>query len=527
MRSSTQDQLAGPPVRNDQAGTRRGGGGRTRSLGPSTRRSLRRSLRPGSRTAAIAAIAAIAAVAAVASVTAALAQDGPTRRPSGDSRAVAAPQTALRLGLAQAVALALESDEVLRQASEAILAAESDVTAAASGRLPRLDLAGEWTANLKKPAFFLPPEFGAGFGGATKVEMGRDFSLQGAASLSWNLWTAGRLSAAVGAARELVAASRWRRDAVADAVRYQARAAYLDVLLAAEHVSIATRARSTTSEALRIARAGFAQGTVSEFEVLRARVELANREAPLIQARNARRQAELVLARACGLPTDAVLVLTDSLAAVPPPAPERLLLQAMQERSPELRALHRQVAATEQALALARAGRGPVVQLRGQYAVQAEWDRDLAPGHDERATSASAGVAVSVPVFDGLQSKAEIRGARADLRTAELELERITADRRLAVQQARLQLENAQAALAGRREGVALAEEAYRLAMVRLENGLATPLERLDAELALTDARVQLAVSLHRCNLARAALELAVGADLDSLTAPATEEDSP
>ncbi len=431
----------------------------------------------------------------------------------------------MSLSLARAVELALGSDQVLRQATEAIAAAEADVMAAGAGRLPQLDLAGEWTANLKKPAFFLPPEFGAGFGGATRVEMGRDYGLQGAASLSWNLWTAGRLSAAVGAAREAVAASRWRRDAVADAVRYQTRAAYLDVLLAAERVSIADRARTTTAEALRIARAGFEQGTVSEFEVLRARVELANREAPLIQARNARRQAELALARACGLPAGLALALTDSLAPVPAPAPGPDLLRAMQDRSPELRALRRQVAASEQALSLARAGRGPVVQLRGQYALQAEWDDDLAPGRDERATSASAGVAVSVPIFDGLQSKAEIRGARAGVRTAELELERIAADRRLAVQQARLRLENARAALEGRREGVALAEEAYRLAVVRLEHGLATPLERLDAELALTDARVQLAVSLHQCNLARAALELAVGADLDSLTTHAPEED--
>jgi multidrug efflux system outer membrane protein len=432
----------------------------------------------------------------------------------------------LELSLPGAVERALASDQVLRQASEAVTAAEAAVTAAGAGRLPQLDLAGEWSANLKKPAFFLPPEFGAGFGGATKVEMGRDQALQGAATLSWNLWTAGRLSAAVGAAREVVAASRWQRDAAADAVRYQATAAYLDVLLADARVAIAADARRTTAEALRIAEAGYEQGTVSEFALLRARVELANREAPLIQARNARRQAELTLARTCGLAPEAAVQLTDTLRTVPAPAPTDTLLAAMRRHSPELRALERQVAAARQSVALARAGRGPVVQLRGEYALQAEWDDDLVPDARERAFSASAGVAVSVPIFDGLQSRAEIRGARAELRTAELELERIAADRQLAVRRARLQLENARAALRGRREGVALAAEAYRLAVVRLENGLATPLERLDAELALTDARVQLAESLHQCNLARAALRLAVGTDLDARTTPASPEDA-
>jgi outer membrane protein TolC len=60
---------------------------------------------------------------------------------------------------------------------------------------------------------------------------------------------------------------------------------------------------------------------------------------------------------------------------------------------------------------------------------------------------------------------------------------------------------------------VRLAEEAYRLALVRLQNGLATPLERLDAELAMTTARGQLAAALYSCSLAQAYLELAVGSD--------------
>ena len=430
----------------------------------------------------------------------------------------------ISLPLDRAVALALANDETLAQADAQVKAAAAALGEAGAGRLPQLSLSGEYTANLKKPAFFLPPEFSAGFGGATRVEMGRDWSLAGAASLSLNLWTAGRLGAGVGSARELLEASRWRREAAADAVRYQVVAAYHDALLAAVQEDIAADARATTAEALRITRAGFAEGTESRFALLRAQVELANREAPLIQARNARRQAELALTRACGLAAEVRLALTDSLRAAPAPPDEARLLVAMRDHSPELRALAREVAAAEQAVALARAGRGPVVQLRGRYALQAEWDDGLAPTADERATSATAGLAVSLPIFDGLQSRAEISGAEARARTAELELQRLTRDRRLAVRSARLQLASALAALDGRREGVALAEEAYRLALVRLDNGLATALERLDAELALTAARVQHAESLHRCQIARAALELAVGADLDSLTCVPAEE---
>lgn len=495
-------------------------------------------------------VASPAAVAAAAAMLAAV-SCGPASRVAAAATDAArdAVVAAVALDLPRAVSLALANAELLRQADAMVAAAESDLLAAGSGRLPQLSLGAEWTANLVKPAFFLPPEFSEGFGGATKVEMGRDNSLQGAVSLSWNLWTAGRLAAAVGAARELVAASQWQQAAVADAVRFQATAAYLDALLSAQRVRIAEEAVATTAEALRLARAGNAQGTVSRFELLRAEVELANREAPLLQARNAQRQTELVLARLCGLAPATRLALTDTLAVVagdglgPQNDNERggdeqafdatvveALVAAMRARSPELQALRHQIAAGRQALALARAARGPTVRLHGRYGLQAEWDNDVAPAPEERATSAGVGLAVAMPIFDGWQARAGIQGAEARLRLAELELARLDRDRELAVRQASLQLASALASLAGRRESVALADEAHRLAAVRLENGLATPLERLDAELALTQARVQLAESLHACHLAHAAVALAVGDDpatvIAALPATATQEDN-
>jgi outer membrane protein TolC len=240
-------------------------------------------------------------------------------------------------------------------------------------------------------------------------------------------------------------------------------------------------------------------------------VELANREAPLIQARNARVTAELTLKRIIGLAPEAELELVDAAAATAPPAALDTLLARLYAGSNELQALDHYVALRRQQVSLAKAGRGPVVQLQGNLVLQGQWDDGLTPDATERATSSSVALAVSVPLFDGFAAKAAIGRAAVDLRTAELERERIGRDRELAVRRARLNLQSALAALEGRGESVALAEEAYRLALVRMENGLATPLERLDAELALTQARVQLASVKHDCNIAAAALALSVG----------------
>lgn len=406
-----------------------------------------------------------------------------------------------------AVRLALAADETLLQAAQAVARAESEVVEARAGRLPTLDLAAQYGANLKKPVMFLPADLAAAFGGDTRLELGGDRELAAALTARLNLWTAGRLAAAEGAARHGVEAAQSRRAATRDYVRYAVAAAYADALLARAELANAESALAATAEAARLARLGVEQGTTSRFDGQRAEVELANRRPVVTHARSRVAQADLELSRLCG----AAVVPADTLAPAPPPAPVDELLAGMRAGSPHLRALAAAVAARDQQLRLAAAGRGPVVQLSADYAVQGQWDRGLAPGGDEAAASSQVTLAVQLPLLDGRRTGAAIATARADLETARLELERADSDRELAVRSAVLALQDALAALDGARENVELARETHRLAVVRLESGVGTPLERLDAERALATARAQLAAALHASNLAQAALELAVG----------------
>jgi len=250
---------------------------------------------------------------------------------------------------------------------------------------------------------------------------------------------------------------------------------------------------------------------VSRFDLLRAEVELANREAPLVEARNNLDQALIALKRRIGVEPGAEIALVDDLSTVEKPGTLEEQLGGMRRASPELAALEHRAAALRHNLNLQRAGRWPVFQLTGSFTLQSEWSNDFVPDTDYIARSAAVGVSFNIPIFDGLETKGRIGRARADLRAAELEVERVSREKDLLVRSAWLSLESALAALEGREESVRLAEEAYRLALVRLRNGLATPLERLDAELALTTARGQRAEALYACNVALAGLELATG----------------
>ncbi len=415
------------------------------------------------------------------------------------------------LTLEGAIELALESDEMLRQASEAVTGARADVLEAKSNAMPHLTIAGQYGRNVIKPSFFLPEEFRQGTDMPARVDIGEDNDFVGAATLTQVLWAAGRVSAGLSAAREFLSSYSCREATTADYVRFGAREAYFGALLAAEFVRISEKALEETEEATRVAQAGYRAGTVSRFDVMRAEVELANRKTPLVKARNDLDQALTVLRRRCGLEPETEIILVDSLEEVSDPPPIETVVGIMRNENAELRGLEHYVEARRQFLRIAKAERYPMLQLSANYGIQTQWSGGTFPEEELVADNASIAIGFQIPIFDGLSAKGKIGRAEADLRTAEIELARVERDKALAVRQAWLSLENAITALEGRVEAVRLAEEAHRLSIIRLENGLATPLERLDAELAMTTARGQLAEALYTCKISEAYLELSVG----------------
>jgi outer membrane protein TolC len=417
----------------------------------------------------------------------------------------------MALSLDGAVELGLASDETLKQAGEALLGAEASVSEAKSGRIPTIDIAAQYGRNLLVPVMFIPPDMGEAFGGISKIEVGMDNDISSAANVTWNAWTGGRVSSAIGVTSAVAEAVRSGEIAVADYVKFGITDAYYTVLLSNAILRINEAAYETTLEAVRIARAGHANGTVSRFDLLRSEVELENRESPMIVARNDLEQALYTLKRRCGIDPSVELALTDSLGYVDQPRDLGALLASMHETNPELIAAGHQMMAAEMNVKLEKAARWPALQLGANYVIQGQWNDEVSISTDNLAHMSTVSAAFVWPLFDGLKSKARIDRAKADLRSAEVELDRVSRDKELAVRVSRMTLMNAITALKGREDAVDLAEEAYRLAEVRLVNGLATPLERLDAELAMTTARGQYAQALYAANIAKAALELTLG----------------
>ncbi|MBI5837105.1 MAG: TolC family protein [Candidatus Eisenbacteria bacterium] len=405
---------------------------------------------------------------------------------------------------------ALEQGEEMRAARARVREAGGRVREAASGAFPQLTGSLTYTRQLQS----IYADAGADTG-ITNLFKNSPF---GAAN-SWNaelhaeqlLFAGGKVGAGIKAARSYRHAARENERESASEVTFQVKRAYLDAALARRVLAIAEGGLTLAREQLKQVRMFRKQGTRSEYDLLRAQVDAANQEPPVVSARNTFDLALLELKRLTNVPAAQPLELTTALepdsASVPVPAPDSLGF----ETRPALVAAGENVTVQEQAVRAAIAGRWPELSASATLSNLA-FPQSVAPsstGDFKRNWSAS--VKLSFPLFLGFRTEGAAERARAQVQEAEAERDRLRESVRIEVEQARLELEHARSALAARREAVRWARRAHELAGIRYGSGMATQLDVSDARLQMQTAQMQQVQVTRDYLVALAQLERALG----------------
>jgi len=246
-------------------------------------------------------------------------------------------------------------------------------------------------------------------------------------------------------------------------------------------------------------------GTGTGIEVTRAKVQLANDQQHLLEARNTRRAARMRLLRAMNLGLDTDLELTDKLQYVPVDAVtvDEAKAQALRAR-PDLQAQQDREANARLSASATRLERLPSVQAFGNYG-------DLGTGLGEALPTRVYGISVKVPIFDGgrrdarrAESASEYRAEK--LRTGDLK-EQIELDVRLALDE----LHSADDEVKVAKDGLELAQNELTQARRRYDAGVAISLEVTDAQTRLERARDNQTAALYNYNVARLDLAQAMG----------------
>jgi outer membrane protein len=444
--------------------------------------------------------------------------------------AAAAPNT---LSLAQALRLAETKSEGVTIAGAGVERARGQLKQANSQRLPQLNGSAGYQRAIQSQfeaisERFPPDTTGGGGGGIESSPLAQIFAAPNTFTLTLafqqNVYTAGRISAArAGADAGLSAAEIAHRAARAQAA-LDAAQAYYDAVASDRFLAIAESSLVLTERTLAATQLGREVGSVSEFDLLRARVTRDNQRPAVIQARGARSTAYLRLKQLLDLPLAAPLTLTtdirDDSTVVDVNAPivvaddRRITPDTTVGARASVRQAEAQLDAQRAALRAARQARFPAVQLTSMY------QRFAYPPEGTFLPSAidlyfpnwNVSLGLSVPLLTGGRLRGDRMVAEANLIESEQRLQMAREGASLDAQLAITQLEQAQATYRASVGTDAQAAQAYRIAEVRFSEGISTQIELTQVRVQLEQARLQRVNAARDLEMAR--LRLAFLKDL-------------
>jgi outer membrane protein len=426
------------------------------------------------------------------------------------------------LSMLDALNVALQQNATILKAQNDLQASYGIVVQTRAIALPQLTATGQYKYTQPSAIETIP------IPGFENANQGWNAGFQ----LVQNIYDGGRLTAAFRSARLT------REQALED---YQTklqdtllstRLAYYDVLLALEQITVHQASVKLLQNEVDDQQRRYKAGTVPQFNVLRAEVQLANERPLLIRAQNSYRVAKNNLSNLLGynLPRDVwediPMNLTDTLDATPYPVDLPVAIaQALGSRT-ELVSLRKASELQKEGIINARAGYKPTLQAfagynwySANYALQGAtpplsltWD----------FYGANAGAQVSWNIFDGMLTHGKVVQAKANYDKSKNDLTDETRQIELEVRTSYSDFVEATEVLDSQKTVLAEAEEALREAQARFDAGTGTQLDVLDAETSLTQARDTNALALHDYDAARARLERAIGENMIQPAAAAT-----
>jgi outer membrane protein len=421
------------------------------------------------------------------------------------------------LSLADALDLALQQNAGVLRARSELEAAHGLMIQTRAIALPRLRSTANYTETDPGAVDRFP------FSGE---EIGRPFNQP---HRNWNaniqivqsIYEGGRITSSLRAARlTREQAVLQYQTAIADTL-LAVRSAYYDVLLAAQQITVQEASINLLTRELEDQQRRFNAGTVPRFNVLRAEVEVSNARPQLIRARNAHRIAKNNLVNLLGLNLprevweDIPLQLAGTLEAEPYDIELPLAISQALERRTELGALRAEERLRQEAVADARAGYRPSVQLFAGYGARnSAFSTDLT----REVSGWNAGGQLSWDIFDGFLTRGRVQQARALHERAQVDVDDAGRRVELEVRTAYSNFIEAREVLDSQRKVQEEADEALRLAQARSGAGTGTQLDVLIAQTALTQARTTQIQALRDYAVARARLERAIGVDVTAAT---------
>ena len=418
----------------------------------------------------------------------------------------------ISVNLSSAINLAIENNESFLIAKKEIDRANGQIIEAASGALPQITGGLTYLRNWRVPSAVF--QFGEE---VVNVKFGTDNSYTADLTLTQPLYSGGRTFVALKIARLYKKLTQETIRTASQDLKVEVYNAFYGAVLAGEISRVSSQTLKLAQENLDVVAKMFDQGIASEYDFLRARVEVSNLRPAVNGSKTDFEVAISALKNLLGIKAESDLeleVIFDSSQFIIPPIEISGYEDELVQNRPEVKISRYTSEGRKKAISLYTAGYKPSLSFRTslQYQTQFDvgnvferkWDRSL-----------SSVLEISVPIFDSWRTPSQVKQAKIDYAQSRLQEEAIRKAMILDLERSYGKYMEARENLAAQGNAVELAKRGLEIANVRFENGVGTQLEVSDARLQLQLAEINKATAFYNLAVGYANLMRALGRDLE------------
>ncbi|MDR6782357.1 outer membrane protein [Pedobacter africanus] len=294
---------------------------------------------------------------------------------------------------------------------------------------------------------------------------------------------------------------------------FQVSAGYFNLLLMSSQLRLQQQSLWRNTRALEDTKALFAQGRGLKVDTLRSYIAVENLKSSISYLRNNIEVNGIQLKKLIGLNEDVEIKPTDSLNIGSEQAEFHMLdhvLKTAELNRHDIRLQKLSVEQEQKQLSVNKSQRLPQVSIIGQYQLQAQAD-NLSLGNYAWPRTSFVGLQLTVPVFNGNRTNAQINQARIKVRQEKIRLDDLREEMNAELAAIISRWKEANAQVIVQKTTVEATELNYRMMNDRYKNGLSSRLELADAELSLTQSKINYLQSIYNLKVLHVQLQRSLG----------------
>ncbi len=416
------------------------------------------------------------------------------------------------LSLAEALRLAKQNNKTLQVQYMEERVADGSVKEARSAMLPSISAQGNYTYYLNRQVIFMPGSFvgnendpvvDVAVGGRNAI--GANVYLQQAIvnEAARKQIRSSKLEAAIQSQRSRVLES----DMV---VRVSEN--YFTIQLFQASIALHQQSLERNNRALRDSRSLYHQGKALKVDTLRNYIEVENLKSTVSYLSNQLEVHLLQLKNDLGISSATSVRVIDSLSS--DNSHDVLVFSTFDDEQllnrPDLQEGRLSVSLHKNYLEQSRAQRLPVLSLIGSYQLQAQAD-DLKFNSYNWPRTSFAGLQANVPIFTGNKINARVNQSNWRLKQSQTMLQQLHDNAKTEKEMLENELQETVKQVGIQQRTVEAATLSYTMVRDRYQNGLSSRLELSDAELALTQAKLNQLQAVYMVRLTQLKYQRALG----------------